>query len=64
MTTKHKRFLGISILLIALGIYKIYIKGTHHNGDILWFNILVPFGMGVLFFAYTLIVIFSDSKST
>jgi hypothetical protein len=64
MSTKHKRFLGISILFIAAGIYKIYTKGIYQNDEILWFNILMPFGIGLLFLVYTLFTIFSEKKST
>ena len=62
MNTKHKRYLGISILLMLTGVFKMYWKGVFENGEILWFNILIPFGMGVLFFLYTLVVIFTEIK--
>lgn len=63
MTNEHKRYLGISILLLLVGIFKLYKKGLYlENGEINWFNVFVPFGMGIGALIYTLFKISQDKK--
>ncbi len=63
MTSTNKRFLGISMLLMLGGAFKIYSKGLYdNNGEFLLFNLLVPFGMGVGALVYTLIKIFGEKN--
>ncbi len=49
MTAQNKKYLGISILFILMGAFKIYMKGLYlENGEISWFKLLVPFGLGII----------------
>ena len=55
MSTNNKRYLGIGLLMCLVGVFKIYTKGVYYdNGNIHWFNVLVPFGMGVMVVVYVL----------
>ena len=63
MSLKNKRYLGISILFISVGLFKIYQEGIYQGDEIYWFNILIPFGMGVLFLFYALVSIMIDRKT-
>jgi hypothetical protein len=55
MSTNNKRYLGVGILLCLVGGFKIYSKGIYNDdGSIHWFNLLVPFGMGVVVAVYVL----------
>ncbi len=61
MTQKNKRFLGIGIMLTMVGIFKIYMKGIYReNDEIIWFNLLIPFAMGIVVILYTLVRILRE----
>lgn len=62
MSAKHKRFLGISVLLILVGVFKMWSKGIIEKDEILWFNIFIPFGLGVLFMIYTIVMIVGEKR--
>ena len=63
MSLRVKRFFGIGIIFTLAGIFKIYMKGVYDDqGDLKWFNILAPFGMGLLILFYTLILVMLDKK--
>ncbi len=63
MTVENKRYLGIGILLTLVGVFKLYSEGIYQkNGEIYWFNILVPFGMGIAVLVYTFIKIYLQRK--
>lgn len=64
MTTQNKRFFGIAILMLLIGAFKIYSKGFYHeNGELNWFNILIPAGLGVLMLIYVIVLkLISDRK--
>lgn len=63
MTQINKRYLGIAILAIVVGVFKLFSKGIYkQNGEINLFNIMVPFGMGIGVLIFALIKIYG-SKS-
>lgn len=63
MTVENKRYLGIGILLTLVGMFELYSEGIYQkNGEIYWFNILVPFGMGIGVLVYTFIKIYLQRK--
>ena len=63
MTQINKRYLGIAILAIVVGVFKLFSKGIYkQNGEINLFNIMVPFGMGIGLLIFALIKIYG-SKS-
>lgn len=56
MTTQNKRYFGISILLILVGIFKVYSKGIYQkSGEINWVNLIIPLGMGIIALLYLMI---------
>ncbi len=56
MTTQNKRYFGVSILLILVGVFKVFSKGIYlKSGEINWINLLVPLGMGVVALLYLII---------
>jgi hypothetical protein len=59
MTQKTKRILGVGILLTLAGVLKIYTD----NNEIHWFNLLVPFGMGLLVICYSLFLIYTEKSN-
>lgn len=64
MTQKNKRILGVGIIMTLVGLFKIYTKGIYsENNEINWFNLLVPFGMGVLTLIYLVVLIVQEKKN-
>jgi len=64
MHINNKRYLGIGLLLSIVGGYKMYSKGIYlEDGTIHWFNILVPFGMGIAIFVFVLMKTILEKKS-
>lgn len=45
-----------------MGVFTIYTKGIFDGDEISWFNLLVPFGMGVFFLIYTLVLMFIERE--
>lgn len=63
MTLRQKRFLWASILLMLVGLFKLYTKGMFDaNGELKVSNLLIPFGIGVGFLIYTIVLIMVDKK--
>ncbi|MFT6244990.1 MAG: hypothetical protein ACJA0U_002557 [Salibacteraceae bacterium] len=64
MTQKSKRILGVGILVTLMGVLKIYTKGIYtDNNEIHWFNLLAPFGMGLLVICYSLFLIYTEKSN-
>lgn len=63
MSTKNKRLLGISAVLIIAGIFKISTKGIYIDGEFSILRFLAPFGLGILFLIYTLVMIYLEKKN-
>jgi|DEB19_MinimDraft_2_1074335.scaffolds.fasta_scaffold173211_1 hypothetical protein len=65
LTAENKRHLGVSVLLILIGIFKIYSKGIYtKTGDFNWFNILIPFGMGIMALIFVVVKIYLDRNKS
>lgn len=61
---KIKRYFGITLILILTGFIKILIKGyKDEQGNIDWFDVLFPGGIGAAFGVFTLILYINQYKS-
>jgi hypothetical protein len=64
MTPQNKKYLGIAVAFILVGVFKMYNRGIYlEDGQINWFTILVPFGMGVVGLIYFVVKISRRKKS-
>ena len=65
LTSENKRYLGVSVLVILVGVFKIYSKGIYtKTGDLNWFNILIPFGMGIMALIFVFVKIYLERNKS
>jgi hypothetical protein len=58
MTKNNLRYLGIGIILVAIGILKFY-----QSGSLSWIQLLAPFGLGVCILLFVLVKHINERRS-
>lgn len=63
ISQRVKRFFGISLLMLIIGIPKVYTEGIYDDeGNVFWLRIMAPFGLGVLGLLYSVVLYVSERR--